>query len=275
MTVMKLSIPIALLLAISSFKAVRGQNLPAASPGAADERALQNDPETAPSSASIETPKKQTPAQTQTVQAVPQPDDSTEKQSNRILWIIPNYRAISAGVQLPRLSVKEKFVLATQDSFDYSSFVLAGMLAGYSQATNSTPEFHQGLAGYGRYYWHSFADEAVGNYFTEAIVPVIAREDPRYYTLGKEQGGFWHRTGYAISRLVVTRTDSGGSRFNTSEIVGNALGAGVSDLYYPRAERTLGQTADKWATQIGIDGIADILKEFWPDIRRGVLRQKN
>jgi len=110
------------------------------------------------------------------------------KQSKRILWIFPNYRAVSADTQLPPLSLRTKFWLATQDSFDYSSFVTAAMLAGISQAKKSYPEFEQGSKGYGRYYWHAVADQAVGNYFTEGIVPAVTREDPRYYTLG--YGGF-------------------------------------------------------------------------------------
>lgn len=201
-------------------------------------------------------------------------DDASGEQTKRIFWVIPNYRAVSADTHLPALRVKEKFWLATQDSFDYSAFVLAGLLAGYSQATNSSPEFDDGAAAYARYYWHSFADEAVGNYFTEAIVPSLTHEDPRYYTLGHAHGGFLRRAGYAVSRLVVTRSDLGGTTFNFSEIVGNGLGAGVSDLYYPRQERTLGQTGAKWATQIGIDGIANLLKEFWPDIRHRALHDR-
>jgi hypothetical protein len=198
-------------------------------------------------------------------------DDSEGQQTKRIFWVIPNYRSVSADCQLPPLSVKDKFVLATEDSFDYSSFIVAGLLAGYSQATNAYPEFHQGAAGYGRYYWHSFADQAVGNYFTEAIVPSLTHEDPRYYTLG--HGGFFHRTGYAISRLAVTKTDSGGKSFNFSEIVGNGAGAALSNAYYPQVERTWGNTMSKWAAQVGVDGIANILKEFWPDIRRDVFHR--
>jgi len=197
---------------------------------------------------------------------------SVGKQSKRILWIIPNYRAVSADTELPPLSVKSKFWLATEDSFDYSSFILAGIIAGESQAGNSTPEFHRGLSGYGRYYWHSSADLAVGNYFTEAIVPALTHEDPRYYTLG--HGGFFHRTGYAVSRLIVTRADSGGRRFNFSEILGNGVGAGISDLYYPRQERTWSQTWQKWILQIGIDGIFNMGKEFWPDINHRVFHDR-
>ena len=162
------------------------------------------------------------------------------KQSKRILWIFPNYRAVSADTQLPPLSLKDKFWLATQDSFDYSSFISAGMLAGVSQANKSYREFGQGAKGYGRYFWHAVADQAVGNYMTEAIVPAVTHEDPRYYALG--HGGFFKRTGYAVSRLLVTRTDSGRGTFNLSEIVGNGAGAGISDLYYPSRERTWTKT---------------------------------
>ena len=208
-------------------------------------------------------PASATPAQ--------QTPGSDETQTKRILWVIPNYRSVSANTKLPPLSVKEKFVLATEDSFDYSGFILAGMIAGYSMGVKSTPEFHQGAAGFGRYYWHSFVDETSGNYFTEAIVPVIAHQDPRYYTLG--HGGFWRRSGYAVTRLLITRTDSGGSTFNISEIGGNLAGAGLSNLYYPSQERTIRKTAENWGTQVGVDGIADFLKEFWPDIRHALFHQ--
>lgn len=194
------------------------------------------------------------------------------KQSKRILWIFPNYRAVSADTQLPPLSLKAKFWLATQDSFDYSSFITAGFIAGTSQAKKSYPEFGQGAKGFGRYYWHAVTDQAVGNYFTEAIVPTLTREDPRYYTLGHR--GFLKRTGYAVSRLFVTRTDSGGRTFNISEIVGNGAGAGISDLYYPSRERTWTKTGQKWVTQIGLDGVFNIVKEFWPDVNRVIFHGK-
>jgi len=194
------------------------------------------------------------------------------QQTKRILGIIPNYRSVSANTSLPPESTKEKFKLATEDSFDYSSFLLVGLLAGYGQASNNVREFHQGAAGYGRYYWHLFVDQTVGNYFTEAIVPGLTHEDPRYYTLGK--GSFFRRSGYAISRLFVTRTDKSGRTFNLSEIAGNAAGASVSNLYYPSQERTFRKTSEKWALQIGIDGVGNILKEFWPDIDRAIFHGK-
>jgi hypothetical protein len=210
--------------------------------------------------------------------AVPAPadqkkEDSSEgKQTARIFGVVPNFAAVSAGTQLPPLPVRGKFVLATQDSVDYSSFIWAGLVAAQSMALKSSPELHQGLAGYGRYYWRAFADQASGAFFTEAIVPAVTHEDPRYYTLG--HGGFFRRTAYALSRVVITKTDSGGKSFNFSEVVGNGMEAGLSNLYYPPQERSLRKTAENWGTQLEAAALNNIAKEFWPDIRHHLLRQK-
>jgi hypothetical protein len=199
-------------------------------------------------------------------------DRSEGKQTKRMLWIIPNFAAVSADTKVSPLSVRDKFGLATKDSGDYSSFIWAGLLAGQSMALNSYPEFHHGVAGYGRYYWRAFADQASGSFFTEAIVPAVTNEDPRYYTLG--HGGFFHRAGYALSRIVVTKTDSGGRSFNFSEIVGNGMDAGLANFYYPPGERGLRNTAVNWASQLEAASLNNLFREFWPDIRRNILRQK-
>lgn len=106
------------------------------------------------------------------------------------------------------------------------------MLAGVSQLKNSTPEFRQGAAGFGRYYWHSFADQADENLWVEFLFPVVTRQDPRYYTLGRRtanrHNGPLKRAGYAVSRLFITRTDSGGNTFNVSEVGGAGAAAAHS-----------------------------------------------
>ena len=99
---------------------------------------------------------------------------------------------------------------------------------------------------------------------TEFLYPVATREDPRYYTLGR--GGFIKRTGYSFSRLLITRTNSGGKTPNFSEIVGNGSAAGIACLYYPSPERTWTKTGQRWVTQVGLDGFANLIKEFWPDV---------
>jgi hypothetical protein len=188
------------------------------------------------------------------------------QQTKRILGIFPNFRAVSANVHLPPQTVKDKFVTASHDSFDYSSILLPAAVAGINQATNSTPEFHQGAAGYGRYFWHTFVDQTIENYMVEFIVPSITHEDTRYYTLGS--GGFLKRAAYSMSRVVITRNDAGHDTLNISEIVGSGAAAGISNLYYPQPERTFSNTASRWGTNIGIDAGTFLIHEFWPDINR-------
>jgi hypothetical protein len=217
---------------------------------------------------------KDLPDAPQTVQATGSQGTSSDQgqQTKRILGIIPNFRAVSANVHLPPQTAKEKFITASQDSFDYSSLLLPAAAAGINQATNATPEFHQGAAAYGRYFWHSFVDQTSENYFVEFIVPVITHEDIRYYTLGS--GGFWKRTGYSLSRAVITRNDKGTDTFNISEIVGAGAAAGISNFYYPRPERTFGNTAERWGTNVGIDAGTFFFKEFWPDINHALFHGK-
>jgi hypothetical protein len=191
-------------------------------------------------------------------------DDHVDGQSKRIFGIIPNFRAVNANVHLPPQTVKDKFVTASQDSFDYSSIFIPMAVAAYDYGRNSTPEFGSGGVAYGRYLWHSVVDQTSENYFVEFIVPVITHEDTRYYSL--QRGGFLKRTGYSLSRAVITRTDSGGRSFNYSEVVGAGAAAGVSNLYYPTRERSLSNTADQWGTDVGIDALSFFVKEFSPDI---------
>ena len=200
------------------------------------------------------------------------PDDNAAQQTRRILLIIPNYRSVSANTYLPPQRFKEKFWLATQDSFDYSSFIYEGMLAGVAMAGKSEPSFGQGASGYGNYFAHTFADGTIENYMVEAVVPTLTKEDPRYYTLGK--GGFFKRTGYAVSRLLVTRKDSGDRTFNISEVVGAGAAAGISNSYYSADTNVWAKTYQRWLSQMVQDAASNIAKEFWPDINHALFHNK-
>src|SRR6202044_4074422 len=99
----------------------------------------------------------------------------------------------------PAMTFKTKTWLATQETFDYSTFLLVGAIAGIALADNSQPTFGHGASAYGQYYWHNFVDGAIENYMTEAIVPTLTKEDRRCDT--REKDPFLRRTGYAIRRF--------------------------------------------------------------------------
>jgi hypothetical protein len=170
------------------------------------------------------------------------------------------------------IPVKQKFKLAAEDAFDPFSWVITGIYAGVAQWGNNYPGYGQGAQGYAKRYGAAFADGAIGNFMTEAILPTLVHQDPRYFRLG--QGGAWKRVGYALSRVAVTHADSGGWQFNTSEIAGNAVAAGLANLYYPDGNRSAKDTSEKFALNIVSDAGFNVLKEFWPDMRRKVLRRE-
>jgi hypothetical protein len=197
-------------------------------------------------------------------------DDQHEPSKNHIFWIIPNYRSDENSGQIKALTPAEKMKVSFDDSFDPSAFLVAGIFAGISMAQKQYSSFGTGAQGFGKYYGGAFADQAIGNIMTEGLFPVVLHQDPRYFVKGT--GGFWKRTGYAMSREFITRGDDGLNHFNTSELAGNAVAAGISNLYYPATDRSFGKTANKWGQQIALDTFFNVTKEFWPDVRNKLFR---
>jgi hypothetical protein len=236
-------------------------------------------PTVTPSAPAQETPPVSTSAQPQTQ---PTPSSQTGKDQNngqgtskdRLFYALPNFLTLENAEDVPPLTAKEKFKVVTRSAFDPVQFAWYGLLSGISQAEDSEPGYGQGAQGYGKRYGAAFGDGVIEGYMVGAVVPSIFRQDPRYFQSGK--GGFWRRTGYAISRIFITRSDSGRSQFNFSEILGSATAAGISTYaYHPHADKTLSNTASVWGTQVSYDTLAYVIKEFWPDIRRKLHKDKS
>lgn len=188
----------------------------------------------------------------------------------RVFGVLPNYRtALDSATYMP-ITPRQKLTIATKDTIDYPLFLLGGGLAGIAQLTNEHPQFGQGVEGYFHRYATAYADQAIGNYMTEGILPVLFREDPRYFMKGPAYGGVGKRTWYAATRIFVTKTDSGRTTFNFAEVVGNSIAAGVGNAYYP-GETHLLDNVSRLAQDLATDSISQILKEFWPDIKRKFL----
>jgi hypothetical protein len=225
-----------------------------------DAPGTQLDQQSSQTPAPTPAPQTSTPANT--------PDPHGAQQTKRILGIMPNFSSVSADTKLPPLSPKEKFILAGKNSFDYSSFLIASIQAGFAMNGNSYPEFHQGVKGYARYYWHGLADTADENFMVGGLGPILFHQDNRFYTLG--HGGFRKRAFYAATRVLVTRQDDGDKMFNFSEVIGSGAAAGVSTLYYPTKYRTWTKVGQKWLTSELIDAANFTFKEFWPDINKKI-----
>jgi hypothetical protein len=201
-----------------------------------------------------------------------QQSQTTGTSKDRLFFALPNFLTLENANQVPPLTTGQKFKVVARSSFDYVQYPWYGFLAGISQAENSEAGYGQGAAGYGKRFGASTADGTIENFMTSAVFPSLLRQDPRFFQSGK--GSFWHRTGYAVTRVMVTRTDSGHSQVNCSEIFGSALAAGISTYsYHPHEDKTLRNSAKVWGSQVGYDTLTYVVKEFWPDIRRKIRKK--
>jgi hypothetical protein len=191
-----------------------------------------------------------------------------QKKNDRMFFVMPNYLTVENEAAVKPLTWKGKFAITADGAFDPYEFAIAGVLAGIRQAENSYPAFGQGFVGYAKRYGTAFADQVDGNMMVGAVFPAILRTDPRYFAMGK--GSFSHRFGYAVSRIFITRKDSGGEVFNVSEVAGNGVAIGISNFYYPAADRSASSTLNGWGLQMAIDAFGNELKEFWPDIHHAI-----
>ena len=195
-----------------------------------------------------------------------------QKKNKRVLLIIPNYRTSPSLIPYVRLTPKKKFVLAAKDSFDPGTFVLGALFAGKSELMDSNPSFGHGPEGLGHYFATATSDIVIGDFMSEGFFPTILREDPRYFRQGSGTG--WSRLGHAAGQIFWTHTDSNGSQFNFSEFFGNSAAVAISNAYYPES-RNVRDNVTKLGTQVGLDMLGNILKEFWPDIMKKFSRNLN
>ena len=196
---------------------------------------------------------------------------ASKQQPKRILGIMPNYRAVSAGEIPPPPTPKQAFVIATKNSFDYSSGLFVGITSLSAEASNAHPKLGKGVPGYWAYYWRGFVDKTDGNYLVIAVLPTLTHEDERYYAKG--QGNVLGRALYASSRIVITPNYQHHNTFNASEIFGRGAAQMIATTYYPSSDRTAGAVAAKFGWAMGRDALTNTFREVWPDIATHVLHR--
>jgi len=204
--------------------------------------------------------------------------------NDRLFYTLPNFLTLESKKQLPPLSVKDKFKVVALGTFDYVQYPWWGLLSAISQADNGEPAYGQGWKAYSKRYGTVAADSTIENFMVGAVFPSVLRQDPRFYQSG--QGSFWRRTGYSVSRIFVTRSDSGRTQFNYSEIFGAGTAAAISTYtYHPKSayvngnfvasDHTFSNMASTWGTQVSLDALTIVIKEFWPDIHRRIGKKHN
>ncbi len=187
---------------------------------------------------------------------------------NRILGVLPDFQTVTDPLKkAPPLTRRQKWTLAWKETADPFNLFSAALGAGFSQAGNQTPRYGYGGQAYAKRFAAAIGDFATQNAFSAGVLASVLHQDPRYFRKGPESR-IPSRVLYSISRIVITRQDSGRSAFNASGIFGMALGIGASNLYYPSASVRGSVMVGRLHTSLmgGVTG--NLLSEFWPDLQR-------
>jgi hypothetical protein len=187
------------------------------------------------------------------------------QEHQRVMGVMATFNTTTNRDALP-LSPGQKFKLFFKSSTDPWPFLLAGAVSGVGMAEDTYPSWGQGAQGYAKRYGAAYSDAFIGNFFGNAVLTSWWHEDPRYFQKGT--GSATKRFLWAASSSVWCKRDNGGWGPNYANVVGNLIGAAISDTYYPPSERTVGNTISNGFT-VSAEGIvgAEII-EFWPDIVR-------
>ncbi len=170
------------------------------------------------------------------------------------------------------MTAKDKFELFVRNTVNPFQIISTAAVAGIDQAANNYPSWGQGAEGYGKRFAANYADTASSEFFSTFLFPALLRQDSRYFR--KEKGGFGPRFGYAVSRIFVTRTDSGKNAPNASFWLGSVASAGLGNAYYPAADQGIGLTFERAGYNIGTSAGFNVAREFWPDVVRHFHKKK-
>ena len=214
--------------------------------------------QTTPAANLPDAPTPQTPA--------PQPDQGPKAQLKQTIEVLGKRSIFFPELAHERkpLSSKQKFQLAVDETIAPSRFFTSAFTAGISQARNSLPDYGQGWEGYGKRYGSSMASNATSHFFGTGLLPSLTHEDPRYFV--KIFGSPKNRILYAMSRVLITRTDEGYSTFNWSNVLGGLMAESLAVSYLPDSERTAGKTFTRFGVRMGFSALDNVVKEYWPTI---------
>jgi hypothetical protein len=195
--------------------------------------------------------------------------------NERILGVIPNFQTVSdPKTPYVPLRVRDKWVLFAKESVDPWTFFTAAAGAAFSQIDNDDPKYGVGLKPYLQRFGAAQADVTTQNFFSDAVLASLFHEDPRYFRMGPGRS-VKRRIGYAMSRMVITRRDSGRDGFNFSNIGGIGMGIALSDAYYPPRSVGGGELESRVITSLTASALGNLLPEFWPDVREKLNRLKH
>lgn len=160
----------------------------------------------------------------------------------------------------------QKFKLAANNSVALSTFAAAALGAAYGQAVDHPSGYHQGWEGYGKRFGADMARSASSNMFGTFLLASALHQDPRFYV--RKNLSFMQTLEYSAKRIIFTRSDSGEKEINYSGLIGPMMSEGLANTYYPDADRNVGSTFTRYATDLASRFGGNMLRQYWPTINK-------
>lgn len=199
-------------------------------------------------------------------------EEQLKQEKKQRMGILPNFNASYVSGAVP-LTPGQKFRLMFSTQKDPATFGFSMLVALIGQAEGSHGAYGGGIGGYGKRFGQNYADTFDGAFWGNAVLPSLLHQDPRYFRLGT--GPAMHRIGYALSTNVRSKHDGTGKwEPNYSNLIGNLISGGISNVYLPADERGVGSTFEGAFLVTAEGGIGSMLEEFWPDFIHSLQRRK-
>jgi hypothetical protein len=170
------------------------------------------------------------------------------------------------------LTTRQKFDVFLHSTYAPSTFLNAGIsvVADRVQGRRN-PEYEIGMRGWGQHYGIELATSETDVFLQRFFFPTLLKQDPRYYR--EPNLPFFRRALYSVSRILITRTDSGGETLNTSRFLAAATSRALSDLYVPGQQQGLRPLSNCVSFNLLRDAGMNLVHEFWPDFRHKFLHR--
>lgn len=169
----------------------------------------------------------------------------------------------------PPLTPRGKFRLALRNFSDPVNIGGTALDSEISNATSSpTSAFGTGWSGFGKRFGMSMADDGLNEFFSTFLVSSLAHQDPHYHRDPASSPG--KRIFYALSRVVIARSDSGKPMFNYAEFVGTGSSALLETTYHFERDESPGAISSRIFVSIGSDAAWNLMNEFLPDVAKHV-----
>jgi len=163
------------------------------------------------------------------------------------------------------LTPREKARLALKNTIGVRAIGNRLLSAGLDQWGENPEEWGSGMDAFGKRFASRMGVLAVRN-SVRLGTDVALGIDPRYDRC--DCAGFLARTGHAWKRVVASRSDAGNEMPAYSNFTGAYITPMITHSWYPDRLNTWDRKLESGTLYLGWRGVSNMLREFWPDVKR-------